>query len=980
MPLSTPRQSDQQFLQQLAEQMVPACPDMRQMARDTAQSLLNRHGLNALDPDQVYFHRFHTRVSSPNAHFGWAHYDPPYQSLTLPQLVMQRFDVNDQVNADLLDAASGFYKDGPEQSVFDERNEIQLSPQEVLGEFWNVDFSTHFHQQLTAFWHTHADHYRTLAKTHFIAKVMEVCAQSSNSELAKRAREAAVALTGITSWPPTLQALEQTVTPAEGVRLCTFDIGGYIASDILRIQLEDGAELLYTPGENDALHLFANRSELYWWVLTHANTAENRPAFMSHFALSSHAETNSAAGLNHLIDLLYFNWGGDDHHSLNQLDQTLQGDAFSHLRDATRQRMSEDAHFALRSNADLRKQLWIGYLKAFGQVSGALAALDWPVALAAVGAGLAETGLNIEQAINGHTTAQRKAGVIGAVFASINVLFNAAMLASAFPKASQELTDLAEAEGSNTGDPGHDADSEQPASQAELEAWVPEPFQPKPDNQALLAPFETNVILAGEPGSGPLAGIYLDEGRFYALIDDQPYQVRHIAETDTWAVIDPENPYSFYRNVPIRMTPEGVWETMAHPGLKAGGLPRRLLSLWGRPGAGTTVAELPAQPYEIPVSLRQQFKSVDMTSVKRTLSGDYFTTDLDTSQVAEEFRVRRDQLVTDATEYLQTAAQPPRPDIPHLPPEISPKQLFRSLYEKANGVVIGESHSGIGSKRLLIDNMAQLKKQKVKVLYLEHFTTDFEQADLDHFNHTGEMPDGLQRYVQEQDFGHGTDRSGRYTFEHVLLSAQKNGIRLQAIDCYVSYIQAWRQAPSAVIRQQMMNFYAHLIIDADQTVRGASKWIALMGNTHASTFEGVPGVSEMQGAISIRVEDVGLGKGGGISTDPGLSAITQDVSLQHVKADLRLRSEVELPPPGTGDIAQKLKAKGDFSFVIEDDQPKLVHRSRDGGLKYTPILRDGKQLYIENASWPRLNGRRQESLWLLRLALTHSGMHFVPVW
>ena len=117
--------------------------------------------------------------------------------------------------------------------------------------------------------------------------------------------------------------MQQHASPAAGYRVCTFDIGGHLATDILRVEMDDGYQLLYTPGESEALHLFANRSELYQWVLMNTNQADNRARFMGHFALESHAEKASSVGLNHMIDLLFFNWGGDDHHCLNQLDHTL---------------------------------------------------------------------------------------------------------------------------------------------------------------------------------------------------------------------------------------------------------------------------------------------------------------------------------------------------------------------------------------------------------------------------------------------------------------------------------------------------------------------------------------------------------------------------------------------------------------------------------------------------------------------------------
>ncbi|MCS5517625.1 hypothetical protein NWF32_30865 [Pseudomonas qingdaonensis] len=132
--------------------------------------------------------------------------------------------------------------------------------------------------------------------------------------------------------------------------------------------------------------------------------------------------------------------------------------------------MSDDAHFALRSNADLRKQMWVADLHAFTRFAGAMAAFDWPVALAAVGAGLGETGLSIDEAINGHTTAERQAGVIGAVLASIDTLFNATLLGEETGEAiriDSEVPAVAE--------PYVEAEDEPLATAEDIDAQVPVP-------------------------------------------------------------------------------------------------------------------------------------------------------------------------------------------------------------------------------------------------------------------------------------------------------------------------------------------------------------------------------------------------------------------------------------------------------------------------------------------------------------------------
>ncbi len=957
-------------LQQLAQPLVIECPDMRQMARETAQAILAQHGHAHLDPDRVYLNRFDAAQSSPRTFSGWAHHDAPVQSFTLPQLVMHRFDVHDQDNADLLSYLTGFYSEGSSATVFDERNEIPIAPSDVLAEFWAIDFSRHFHQRLDTFWQLRTDTYRTLAKVHFLGAVLEACEADAHSDLAKRSLQVAQALVGPLTWPPTLEQLRQEVTPEPAYRLCSFDIGGHLASDILRVRMQDGYQLLYIPGEVDPLQLFATDRDLYWWVLNTTNQSDNRSRFMSHFPLASHAGNDDSVGLNPMLDLLFYNWGSDRHACLNQLDATIAGDAFSALRDRTRQRMYDDAHIALHSNADLRKQLWIGYLGAFSQVVGPMAAVDWPIALAAVGAGLAQVGLNIDQAITGRTTAERQASAIAAVIGAIATLFDAAALAGLLKAAGQDL----EALGAEQSPPLEPTDELAPATTAEIQAWVPASAR-QTERAALVEPFMANIVIEGEAGSGALDNIYTQAGSHYVLIDEAPYQVRWVGQLQSWVIVDPGNPYSFYRNVPVRLE-AGQWHPYPRPGLQGGMLARKWLNLWGRVVPGPTLAELPPSPYEVPVELRPALSSAALSGDLHALSGAHVDLSPGAEAAFETFRRLRDKLAAEASGYLATSTPRARPPLPALLPQASPKAIIRAIYAQADGLVIGESHSQLGSKCFLIDNMAQLSKARVKVLYLEHFMTEFNQADLDVFNRSGQMPANLRTYVKAQDFGHATDTAGRYTFEKVLTSAQKHGIRLQAIDCLASYRQAWSDLPPSHARQKMMNYFAHLIIEADQSNRGPARWVALVGNTHSNTFEGVTGISELQGAIGLRIEDIPADQVGGIDTDPGLTAIESDLSMQSVRGDLRLRVPITQNELPARDLATSLRNTGDFTFQSVDGQPNLIHLGHDGTLKYTPVRQEGGRLQINKPDWPWVSGRPLRDLAELRATLERAGLRY----
>lgn len=980
MPVSTRTLSEQQTLLALARQLTESCPDMREMAREAAQHVLDRHGLQGLDPDTVYLHRFNTAVSSPRTFNGWQHLDPPYESLTLPQLVMHRFDVHDQDNADLLSYLVGFYSDGPGKDAYDERNEVRLDAKAVLEDFWKIDFAADFKRRLASFWSNHSEHFRTLAKANFLSKVLEVCAHDSASELARQCHDIVQALAGDTPWPPSLETLQKKVLPATGVRVCTFDIGGYVATDILRLQLKSGSQLIYLPGDIDCLHYFQDDQALFWWVLINCNHAENRARFMTHFSLDDRDEGDGSVGLNHLVDLLYQGWGKDDYSGLNTLDRPIHEDAFDWLRNKAHQRMLDDAHFSLHSNADLRKQLWIGYLNAGLKVFGPMAAVDWPVALALVGAGIAETGLNIDQAVNGHTTRERKAGITSAIFAAIETLFNATFLLSAPGKPLAELGEGAQADGA-TGAGKHPTEPEERASAGEsddevaqaIRTWVPAPFQPA-ESWELLRPFETNVVLSGEPGTGTLEGIYTQSGHFYALIDDLPYQVRFVPELKSWTVVAPENPFSFYKSQPIRLDTKGNWQPVERPGLKGGMLTR--LRVWGRSSTRASLPALAETPYDVPADLRPSLKDVadhEITGVREALDAP------ERRAAIKRFLQLRDQLAADASEFMITVQPPARPQIPEIPFGASSKRALQSIYENSKGLVIGEAHNSLDSKRLLIDNMHLLRKLKVKTLYMEHYTTDFQQADLDAFNRNGVMPEALEHYVVQQDFGHGTDPAGRYTFRQVLIEAQKNGVRIQAIDCMASYRQVWETPVSDVARQQMMNFYAHLIIEADQAARGPGKWVALVGSTHANNFHGVTGLAETEGAIGLRVEDRPIEEVDTYSADPGRDGADQTGKVRYVKSDLRLRAAVLPTRSASPDFESMLARPGDYTIERTNGEEYLINRSRDSTLRRTLIKRDGRYSYIERPDWPAIHERRFQNLAELHTLLRLRGMrHIAP--
>lgn len=961
---------DRTALIRISERLVEACPDMREMARSIAREILLRQTGHDAEPDTVYWHRFHTAVSSPRSFNGWQHRDAPYQSMSLPQLVMHRFNPHDQDNADTLQMLSGFYTADADAEAFDERNEVRMLPAQVMSEFWSVDFKSRYHEKLKAFWRDFADHFRTMAKANFIASALEDRHAGWLSDEDLRSVLSAANVEPYES--PSLQTLQASAPASAEASVWTFDVIGYEASDILRIVTAGGRQILYTPGDVQAFHAFATPEELHWWLLSQNNRPERRARFMGHFPLSAHGEADDNIGLFHGLDVLYTTWGAANPGVINQHSRHVLGDPFTHLRDSIRTRMLADADLALHSNGDLRKQMWIGYLRSFSQLSGALAAIDWPIALAAVGAGIADMGLNIDQAVNGASTAQRKAGVIGAVTASIDVLFNSAFLVGGEAISESELL-RPEPEG----EPVPEVD--EPIDQfVETPGFEPEsvyPFERKDG----LASFETNMLLdAFEPigEEGRMKGIYLtDQGETFIEIDGFAYAVRCINELKSWAIIDPENPFSFYRNMPVSLNAAGAWEPVTPLGLSGGG--KVLGRMWPGRGVGVSpqTTTLPS-PYEIPDALKPEVMDGAQYG-GRFVDDRYRSPDFDKPDPYDEFKRIRRNLRDDANAFFNTLELPKRPEIPELPANAPLKSALKSLFKRSSGLVIGESHAGIGSKQFLIEQMPLLAKLKVKTLYMEHMLTDFHQADLDAFSRTGTLSSQLEEYIKTLDKGHRTDPTGKYTFMAVLKSAQENRVRIRAIDCMASYRVDGMEGAEQTLRQKVMNYYAKGVIDADQGARSDGNWVALVGNSHANTYQGVPGIAELEGAVGLRIEDVRVAEPAGMTSDPGIKT-TDTVGRRagRVQSDLRLQVLVAAPRIELS-LENKLLRAGMFTLDDSDGQLTLVHRSNEGLAVRTEIKREGKRVFIDRPKWQRVSGRRFETLGDLTSALELMGMTLV---
>ncbi|NIF21790.1 membrane-targeted effector domain-containing toxin [Candidatus Pantoea multigeneris] len=349
----------------------------------------------------------------------------------------------------------------------------------------------------------------------------------------------------------------------------------------------------------------------------------------------------------------------------------------------------------------------------------------------------------------------------------------------------------------------------------------------------------------------------------------------------------------------------------------------------------------------------------------------FFNSAYSGSSSRELFFKRQQLLLASAEAALSQPQRPARPAVPDFQAN-RPKSFIKSVYRQGQGLVLGERHDAIASKRFLLENFATMKKAGVKTFYMEHLQTDLHQADLDAFMRTGHMPKGLKRFLRSLDKGHHTDPGKKYTFEKVVIRARQHGLRIVPADVATGYYLNGLQTDLPAPRQKMFNYYASSQINQG----GEGKWVALMGDSHASQFSQVPGVAELTGATSLRISDGPKGSTRRLAADGGHYYPYDSLNCDFpggawVQADYHL----QLPGaqrPATS--AQRLTQPG--MFMIENHangEPVLSHATRSGSIEQETIQRDSRGVFIQHPAFVR---HRFADVPALVVALERSGMKY----
>lgn len=329
-----------------------------------------------------------------------------------------------------------------------------------------------------------------------------------------------------------------------------------------------------------------------------------------------------------------------------------------------------------------------------------------------------------------------------------------------------------------------------------------------------------------------------------------------------------------------------------------------------------------------------------------------------------------------ARRFFQTFNSP-RGSLMMPPRDLLPEQLFSHLFNQRNGLVIGENHSHDLTRRMLIENMPALKRQGLRNLYLEQLSTDHHQELLDTFNAspTTPLPLPLRERLQRMDSRFSAASPHSYT--HLVEAAHAQGVQIMALDTTASaqLTPSALTAPGAALRLSdqldrvtMFNFFAYKKIAFDQMAHGPHRWLALVGNGHCSTIQGIPGLAELTGAASIRMSSRPHTMPLRIGRDPGVMLPSPlDTHRMLLKCDVLIYMA---DPHLSLSVAARVHSPNLFMIISPPPGNIFVHYMN---AQYqhvdVPVFTEDTHIYVDHAEFAALSNRRFNNLTALADAL-----------
>lgn len=321
-----------------------------------------------------------------------------------------------------LDSVYGLYLDGPRKGTYDADNQLRMKPSELLSLVREGDLQKKVIAKLDDFWTQHGSEWRMLAKNQFVLEARAARAlnqkdpdQGLSLQAYTHLMRAAVPNVPLEG-PVSKTQLQAEATPDPDTKVFCFDINGYKSNDILRFVSKDDTETLYVPGGKPALLTFKNRAAVEQWVLEQSKEPAKATALAEHFALRDRQQgvfgALSVNGVDGTLKKIGAGVMVANASHINTLDFPIGADVFSFMASQTRQRINNDADTEMKSNAEVYKADALGLLQAGNAIFSIPMALLGPIGIA-VGATSygAQVGMEIDQAVEGDTQAERESGL-----------------------------------------------------------------------------------------------------------------------------------------------------------------------------------------------------------------------------------------------------------------------------------------------------------------------------------------------------------------------------------------------------------------------------------------------------------------------------------------------------------------------------------------------------------------------------------------
>lgn len=388
--------------------------------RDTIKE---KYGLD-VNPDHTYFNRFDHAESSSQTFTGWAHSGGATESQTLTERLLSNFGAEDRLNADTLSVNSGIYTQGYAARGFDTRNEVKLLPRSFMDIVVNSNFSAKYLAKLKQFWNKSPESFRTVNKGLFIAMAKHEHNSGTLSTQGLKLLLDAIGGTTLNADKISLTDLKNEFSQRTNTSITTFDIYGYIASDMFLVHGNDGKVVLYKPDCDQSFFEFDTMRQLKNWVKEQAKNERKRQQLANHFSFYQRQDGMSYTGVDKaLLALGQGKWGSK---YINYEPQPIKDDVFSWLTRQVKARTLSDANTLTTTNGEVFKQQLLMNLRPAADLAG-LSTLIFPGpgSMALLGIGITQIGLGSDQAINDDSSSQRSNGLDEIVNGGVNTLFGA---------------------------------------------------------------------------------------------------------------------------------------------------------------------------------------------------------------------------------------------------------------------------------------------------------------------------------------------------------------------------------------------------------------------------------------------------------------------------------------------------------------------------------------------------------------------------